>query len=323
MGLMNTTYISAAAENLEEAVEGVSTWWNDPATRELVLERPLKIALILVVAFILDRVAAHLIRRATNARMNNPGLLRTREIPDTPQGRAQESRRRQRLKTLSNVARSVAAIIVWTWALLAMLDQLGVNVAPLIASAGIVGVAIGFGAQSLVKDFFSGMFILLENQYGVGDTIQVDDIVGDVEEMTLRVTTIRDMDGALWHVRNGDIDRVGNHSIHYSVARLQIPVSVMADPDEASAIIERSAQAAIQEPEIRNQVMSPPAMLGPSEFNPTYASFRVTLKTMPGQQWSVARFINHRILKDLHDAGVVLAPMDSVLVGFGKEEKGA
>ena len=182
MGLMNTTYISAAAENLEEAVEGVSTWWNDPATRELVLERPLKIALILVVAFILDRVAAHLIRRATNARMNNPGLLRTREIPDTPQGRAQESRRRQRLKTLSNVARSVAAIIVWTWALLAVLDQLGVNVAPLIASAGIVGVAIGFGAQSLVKDFFSGMFILLENQYGVGDVIAVNDVSLEIGE---------------------------------------------------------------------------------------------------------------------------------------------
>lgn len=316
---MIAAHFLAAAPNLDDigdTVDEVTGWWNDPSTREMVVERPLKILLILVVALVLDRIAARLIRRATRSRIENPGILRERDAPETPQARANENRRRQRLRTVSNVGRSVAAIVIWTWAVLAILDQLGVNVAPLIASAGVVGVAIGFGAQSLVKDFFSGIFILLENQYGVGDTIQVGDIVGEVEDMTLRITTIRDMDGALWHVRNGDIDKVGNHSITYSVARLQIPVSVMANPDKVSKVIEDSAIKACQDSEIRDHVMSMPVMLGPSDFNPNYVSFRLTVKTMPGQQWAVARHINHRVLKDLHSSDVVLAPMDSILVEF-------
>ena len=195
------------------------------------------------------------------------------------------------------------------------------NVAPLIASAGVVGVAIGFGAQSLVKDFFSGMFILIENQFGVGDTIQVGDIVGEVEMMTLRITTIRDIDGALWHVRNGDIDQVGNHSARFSTARLQIPVSLMANPDKVSRVIEDAATAACHDPEIRDLVMGTPTMLGPSDFNPTYVSFRLTVTTMPGEQWAVARHLNHRILAALHAQDVVLTAMDSVLVEM-KENNG-
>ena len=302
-----------ATEKVDEAVTGVTNWWNNPDTHEMLIERPLKILLILVVALILSWLARGIIRRATRHGIERTPLLST-AAEDTPQYRAQEARRQQRMKTLGNVGRSVAAIVIWTWAALAVLDQLGVNVAPLIASAGVVGVAIGFGAQSLVKDFFSGMFILIENQFGVGDTIQVGDIVGDVEEMSLRITTIRDIDGALWHVRNGDIDLVGNHSARFSTARLQIPVSVMANPDKVSRVIEDAATAACQDPEVRNLVMGTPQMLGPSEFNPTYVSFRLAVQTMPGEQWTVARHMNHRILATLHQENVVLTAMDSVLV---------
>ena len=280
----------------------------------------MKILLIIVVALVLNWLARSIIHRATRRGIERTPLLAS-EAEDTPQYRAQEARRQQRMRTLGNVGRSVAVIVIWTWAALAVLDQLGVNVAPLIASAGVVGVAIGFGAQSLVKDFFSGMFILIENQFGVGDTIQVGDIVGEVEMMTLRITTIRDMDGALWHVRNGDIDQVGNHSARFSTARLQIPVSLMADPDKVSRVIEDTAVAACRDPEIRDVVMGTPAMLGPSEFNPTYVSFRLTVQTMPGQQWAVARHLNHRILAALHQKDVVLTAMDSVLVEM-KENRG-
>mgnify|MGYP002651783288 CR=1 FL=1 len=116
--------------------------------------------------------------------------------------------------------------MIWVWAALAVLSEIGVNVAPLIASAGVLGVAIGFGAQSLVKDFLSGIFMLLENQYGVGDTISVNGVEGTVEEMTLRVTTLRDIDGTLWYVRNGEIIRVGNMSQDHAVAR-----AAQAQPD--------------------------------------------------------------------------------------------
>lgn len=311
---------SETAEKVDEAVTGVTSWWNDPETQDILIQRPLKILLIIVVALVLNWLARRIIHRATRRGIERTPLLAS-EAEDTPQYRAQEARRQQRMRTLGNVGRSVAVIVIWTWAALAVLDQLGVNVAPLIASAGVVGVAIGFGAQSLVKDFFSGMFILIENQFGVGDTIQVGDIVGEVEMMTLRITTIRDMDGALWHVRNGDIDQVGNHSARFSTARLQIPVSLMADPDKVSRVIEDTAVAACRDPEIRDVVMGTPAMLGPSEFNPTYVSFRLTVQTMPGQQWAVARHLNHRILAALHQKDVVLTAMDSVLVEM-KENRG-
>ncbi|MGV0434365.1 mechanosensitive ion channel family protein [Corynebacterium ureicelerivorans] len=311
---------SETAEKVDEAVTGVTSWWNDPETQDILIQRPLKILLIIVVALVLNWLARRIIHRATRRGIERTPLLAS-EAEDTPQYRAQEARRQQRMRTLGNVGRSVAVIVIWTWAALAVLDQLGVNVAPLIASAGVVGVAIGFGAQSLVKDFFSGMFILIENQFGVGDTIQVGDIVGEVEMMTLRITTIRDMDGALWHVRNGDIDQVGNHSARFSTARLQIPVSLMADPDKVSRVIEDTAIAACRDPEIRDFVMDTPAMLGPSEFNPTYVSFRLTVQTMPGQQWAVARHLNHRILAALHQKDVVLTAMDSVLVEM-KENRG-
>ena len=311
---------SETAEKVDEAVTGVTSWWNDPETQDILIQRPLKVLLIIVVALVLNWLARGIIHRATRRGIERTPLLAS-EAEDTPQYRAQEARRQQRMRTLGNVGRSVAVIVIWTWAALAVLDQLGVNVAPLIASAGVVGVAIGFGAQSLVKDFFSGMFILIENQFGVGDTIQVGDIVGEVEMMTLRITTIRDMDGALWHVRNGDIDQVGNHSARFSTARLQIPVSLMADPDKVSRVIEDTAIAACRDPEIRDVVMGTPAMLGPSEFNPTYVSFRLTVQTMPGQQWAVARHLNHRILAALHQEDVVLTAMDSVLVEM-KENRG-
>ena len=310
-----------ASQKVDEAVTGVSAWWNNPETHEMFIERPLKILLILIVAVVLNWLANKIIRRATRHGIERSQALITVEGRSEQQVRAQQLRREQRLTTLSNVGRSVAAIVIWTWAVLAILDQAGVNVAPLIASAGVVGVAIGFGAQSLVKDFFSGMFILIENQFGVGDTIQVGDVVGDVEEMTLRITTLRDIDGALWYIRNGDIDQVGNHSARFSTARLQIPVSVMADPDKVSATIEATAKRAIHDEPIRDLVMGEPEMLGASEFNPTYVSFRLAVKTMPGQQWTVARYLNHRILKDLHSEDVVLTAMDSVLVEL-KENNG-
>lgn len=313
---------TAPVPTVDEAVDGVSRWWNDPATQDLLIARPAKILLIILVALVLHGLANRIINRAANKTIENTtAKLRATIDEDSPQARTQEARRVQRIRTLSNVGRSAAAIVIWVWAALAILDQLGVNVAPLIASAGVLGVALGFGAQSLVKDFLTGIFMLIENQYGVGDTIQVGDIVGDVEEMTLRITTIRDIDGALWHVRNGDIDQVGNHSARFSTARLQIPVSLMADPDKVSRVIEDTAIAACRDPEIRDFVMDTPAMLGPSDFNPTYVSFRLTVQTMPGQQWSVARHLNHRILAALHHEDVVLTAMDSVLVEM-KENRG-
>lgn len=306
----------SAVPTVDDAVDGVSRWFKDPATQDMLIARPVKIILILLVATVLHGLANRIINRAAKNTINNPGgkIRGGQEIKDTPQARSQEARRVQRVRTLANVGRSAAAIVIWVWAALAVLDQLGVNVAPLIASAGVLGVALGFGAQSLVKDFLTGIFMLIENQYGVGDTIEVNGITGDVEEMTLRITTIRDIDGTLWYIQNGNITSVGNHSDRYSIARLQIPVSLKADPDHARAVIERTARDASYDPEIKNLIIEDPVMLGASDFNPTYMSFRVSVNTVAGQQWTVARHMNQRILAGLQAAGIPLSSVNPVQV---------
>ncbi|WP_257160213.1 mechanosensitive ion channel family protein [Corynebacterium cystitidis] len=297
--------------SVDDAVESVESWWQDPVTREWVVERPLKILLILLVAAFVHWILVRLINRAARHNIENQGkafptLFRGTDGELTVQEKAQEERRKQRVKTLASVGRSAVAIIVWVWATLAVLDQIGVNIGPLIASAGVVGVAIGFGAQSLVKDFLSGIFMLLEDQYGVGDNIEVNGISGDVEEVTLRITTVRDIDGTLWYVRNGEILQVGNFTATYSVARVQIPVALSADPDEVADIILASAQRAVDDDDWKGLVLDAPVLNGVTEFAVDHMSYRVSVKTLPGKQWAVQRQLNRRILDDLQEADVPL-----------------
>ena len=166
-------------------------------------------------------------RRTPNA------LLETDEI---------SLRAEQRINALTSVLRSVATAVIFAIAGFMILGELGLNLAPLLAGAGIVGIALGFGAQSLVKDFLSGMFILVEDQFGVGDIVDLDQQTsGTVEAVSLRTTRLRSVDGTVWHVPNGDIRRVGNKSQHWSRALLDIEVAYDTDIDHASAVIKRVA----------------------------------------------------------------------------------
>ena len=191
------------------------------------------------------------------------------------------------------------------WAVIAILDELEVNVAPLIASAGVIGVALGFGAQALVKDFLSGIFMLIEDQYGIGDVVDLGNgVFGDVESISLRITTVRDIDGALWYVRNGEILQVANHSDEYSVARIQIPVGLSNDPEVAGEVIEDAVKEAAQDDKVRKLILSTPRVDGMSGFEPDYVSFRVSTKTLPGKQWDVQRFLQSRVLNVMHTKGI-------------------
>ena len=140
-------------------------------------------------------------------------------------------RQRQRVETLGSILRSLATVVIVIIAVLMIGEELGLNMAPVLASAGVGGVALGFGAQSLVKDFLSGMFMLAEDQYGVGDFIDTGEAVGTVEEVTLRVTRLRDAQGVIWYVRNGEIVRVANKSQGWSTAMVDIPVSALESPE--------------------------------------------------------------------------------------------
>lgn len=327
---ISPTYILSAApesteERVTEAVSGLSAWWNDPETQQNFVTRPFWILVIILVALLAHWASSRLINRATKKAIDKPTgngrFRRGAAAADSPQARSQEQRRIARFKTLSNVGRSFAAIVIWVWAIMAILDQLGINVAPLVASAGIVGVALGFGAQSLVKDFLSGMFILLENQYGVGDVIAVNDVEGTVEDMTMRITTLRDIDGTLWYIRNGDIEQVGNNSDRYSVARMEVPVSLFADPSKAADVIISAARTAAQDEHVRRDIIGEPELLGVSNFSTDHLTYRVTVDTMPGAQWGVSRFMYEQILEAMQEADVRLPGSEPMLLRNDPREK--
>lgn len=306
-----------AGQKAVETADAVEKWWQDPATREWLIEHPIRIAIILLIAIIAHAILRRVISRVAqhsidNKPSSNPVLSfgkgrRAAEAAKraTALESSKESRRVSRIRTLANVSRSAAAIFVWVTAIIAILSEVGVNVAPLIASAGVIGVALGFGAQSLVKDFLSGIFMLIEDQYGIGDCIDLGDgTFGDVESITLRITTVRDIDGALWYVRNGEILKVANHSDSFSIARLQIPVGLTNDTQAARDIIEQAARRAVQDATVAGKVIDEPVLNGVTEFNPDYLSYRLSIKTLPGAQWDVQRAVYAEVLNAMNAHGI-------------------
>jgi small conductance mechanosensitive channel len=177
---------------------------------------PLKIVIIIVVAIITEFVLLWLINRGVKRAVERPLTLRmTRKAVALPGDLSEQeltTRTTQRAEAIGSLLRSVVTITIWVIGALTVLPLLGINIAPLVASAGIVGIALGFGAQSLVKDYIAGILLILEDQYGIGDEVEVDDVTGTVEFVSLRYTRLRDAEGVIWYLRNGDIQTVGNKS---------------------------------------------------------------------------------------------------------------
>ena len=173
------------------------------------LGAPVRIALIVVTAIVAHAVLTRVVRRAVQAAMAAPTLLRRGEGA----GASTETvRRDQRARAVGSLLRSTAVAVIWILAVITALSEAGVDVTPLIASAGVLGVAISLGAQSVVKDYLAGVFLVIEDQFGVGDTVALGDVSGVVEEVRMRVTRLRDDDGVVWYVRNGELIKVGNRS---------------------------------------------------------------------------------------------------------------
>ncbi|RNE49663.1 mechanosensitive ion channel family protein [Corynebacterium alimapuense] len=313
------TTATTEQSSIDAAVESFSSWQEQPTVQVWLVERPIQIAIILLVATVahwllrrlIDRLAKHNVD--SNKKLPNfASVLNRKQKVDEEASEqkaallaAQEQRRQARVRTLSDVGKSAVSILVWSWAVISILSTLGINVAPIIASAGVAGVALGFGAQSLVKDFVSGIFMLLEDQYGVGDTIDVGDgVSGTVEEVTLRVTTLRDIDGTLWYVRNGEILRVGNFSDEYSIARIQVPVGLSNDAERAADVILASAAQAVTDPSIADAVLNEPVFNGITDLATDHLSMRLSVETRPGQQWAVQRVLLIHALRDMQAAGI-------------------
>ena len=199
--------VSAAAKD--------APFWE--TARDWLLGVPLQILFILVSAVVIQLVLTWSIRRVVrraSERAKHERLAQMRMVTRTAElsDLLLNQRTEQRASAIGTLLRSVVAITVWTIAMLTILPLLGIDIAPLLASAGVIGVALGFGAQTLVKDYLSGIFMIIEDQYGVGDVVDVGPVIGTVEEVALRFTRLRDMSGVVWYVRNGEILRVANRS---------------------------------------------------------------------------------------------------------------
>ena len=265
--------------------------------------KPLKIILIVVAAGLINRYLRKAITHFTHrVRQADDSAAAKMLVSDQTKERAS-----QRAETLGTVLRSVSTILVWTIAVLLVLGELGVNLAPLLAGAGIAGVALGFGAQSLVKDFLTGFFMLVEDQYGVGDVIDVGDAVGTVERVNLRTTTLRDINGTLWHVPNGEILRVGNKSQLWARALLDVGVGYGADLAAAEQVIKDTADARWRDPDWAEQIEDEPEVLGVQDLAADAVTIRLSVKTEPAAQFQVERELRLR-LKDALDAAEIEIP---------------
>lgn len=214
------------------------------------------------------------------------------------------ARRHQRAAAMGSLLKSVATTLIMAVVVIMVLSKLGQDIAPIIASAGIVGVALGFGAQNLVKDFLAGIFMILEDQYGVGDAVDLGLASGTVEAVGLRVTRVRDVDGTVWHVRNGEILRVGNQSQNWSRTVLDITVGYDADLELVQRILQEEASEMYGEDQFSGVIIEAPEVWGVERFDKDGAVVRVVLKTAPMKQWLVARAMRQRVKARFDEEGI-------------------
>ena len=279
--------------------------WTDNAwvaeTAEWVVAKPLRIVAIIVLAIVLRRLVHRAIRRLASraAEGSVPGVL-TRGRPDSETALLLE-RRRQRAATMGSVLRSIATAVIYGVATLMALAELTFNIGPLIASAGIIGVALGFGAQSLVKDFLSGIFMVLEDQYGVGDEVDVGTATGTVEAVGLRVTRLRDLEGTVWYVRNGEILRLGNKSQGWARAVIDVDVAYGEDVPRVRARLADAGRKLMETESYAELILEEPNVLGVQSLGKDSVVVRVIVKTMPGKQGLVARAFRELIKQTMDE----------------------
>jgi small conductance mechanosensitive channel len=288
------------------------------------------VLLILIVAWVVSQIAKRYLARMI-ARVVAPdttvaarqlqklGGDRATSLVAEPIGMNEvDPRREARLQSISLVVGSTASVLIWSIAIIMALGETGVNLAPLIAGAGIAGVALGFGAQSLVTDCIAGLFMLLEDQYGVGDIVDLDEATGVVEKISLRTTVLRGLDGTVWHVPNGEVSRVGNRSQLWSVALVDVDVAYDCDLTTARRVILVCANELVARDEWAPSVIEPPELLGVEALGADGITMRMTVKVEPGTQWSLQRALREAIKAALDDAEIEIPfPQRTVWVRRG------
>lgn len=217
---------------------------------------------------------------------------------------ARISLQEQRIRTLLPLGRTVGLVVIVIIVLLMTLSAVGVNLGPLLAGVGVIGLAISFGAQSLVKDIISGLFILFENQFGVGDVIRIDPVSGAVESMTLRVVVLRDIHGVVHIIPNGEIKRVSNLTRSWSRVVLDVGVAYKEDADRVMDVMRDVGRELWEDPEWRPLLVEELLVPGIEAFADSSVNIRIMAKTLPLKQWDVARELRRRLKRRFHREGI-------------------
>lgn len=284
-----------AAPDLTEAERYSGEWW-----RDVLLDVPLRLAGLILIAIVTRYLVHKLINRTVRRTVEKEppkavlGSARAARIVFGGAG-AYSERRSLRAETLGSVLRSISTVLISAIAVVTALEMLGYAVGPVLASAGVLGVALGFGAQNLVKDFLGGTAMLLEDQYGVGDVIDMGHAVGTVEAVSLRITRLRAVDGTVWYVRNGEVIRVGNSSYGWSRALLDVHVPADADVTRARRLLEGIVHELAADERWAGLILEPPEVWGVEDLTADGVLIRVVIKTKPLEQWGVARELRERI----------------------------
>lgn len=300
-----------------------------------VVERPLKVAFILFVAAILSRFVRRLIGRAEIRMMEDRDRKHwLRELDEVGDGRfsalqhkafakardlaRSAERSKQRAQTLATLLESLATLTIFALAVMISLGELDISLGPLLAGAGIIGIAIGFGAQAVVRDFLAGIFMLVEDQYGVGDVVDFGDASGVVEEISLRTTRLRDLNGTVWYVPNGEIRRVANKSYSWARCVLDVAVAYDTDVDLAARIIKQAADSVWADHLETATILEEPEIWGVEDLGESAVLIRLVVKTEPGEQWATSREIRRRVKLAFEHEGIVI-PFPQRMVWTGGE----
>jgi len=320
------TWLAAAAEldpGLESACTSTPTWfcegaWNLTHNRlvaraaDWFVTRPLVAVIVVVVAWIVNRylrraVAAFVTRISTSRQLANEAMARI-GLDRLDSSAAIGAPDQSRATTLAAVSRACVSWFVWTIAILIVLGVFNINLGPLLAGAGIAGIAVGFGAQSLVRDCIAGFMILMEDQCGVGEEVDIGEAVGTVETLTLRMMSVRGADGTLWNVPNGVIQRVGNRTRSWSQGLVDISIWYDGDIDTAIAAVQEGIAVAVEVPEVADVLLAPPTLLGVERVDATGTVLRVTVRTRPGKHWAAMREVRLAIRRSLVEHNIPLYP---------------
>ena len=262
----------------------------------------------IIVRWMISRSMNRLLAAGSTAKRGGVGNLRRRTSEAILTSGDSSQRTEARLETLTAVFRSIGTALVWFIALFFILEVLGISLGPLLATAGIVGVALGFGTQTMVRDFISGFFIVAEDQFGVGDTIDVGGgAKGIVERITLRATHIRDPEGTMWHVANGQIVKVANKSQEWARALIDVVLPYDADINAISDVMQEVADAIQADAEWSGQIMERAEIWGIQEFDSDGVHVRMVIKTEPAAQFGVLRELRARLKETFDERGISFA----------------